>query len=316
MELLFNDLSIHGQFPDVATFQTAVARLMKMRSIAQRFQRELHCNRNVSTVQVTQELSMQQAIQAFGRNERQAIMQWLNRLGPFWDDARSHGRDDYFQYKDDVVTDTAVGEAAYRVFGGVDCRLVNLTPSSWMLTPLSVIWRSDTGDRCAEIINHWAVEDLEAALVAAPVPVSSWMQLAAATKDRCKHLVFSDNSFEPLRGHPYADGVARRVIALLDTLDRFKCSFDENGQRTPEGHRISRDYFNGDKAWFSSLSITEQNQFRSELTFRHPTLNGQSLFCPWHGKVKTPQYRVHFSWPISATEPLYVVYIGPKITKT
>jgi hypothetical protein len=41
----------------------------------------------------------------------------------------------------------------------------------------------------------------------------------------------------------------------------------------------------------------------------------EKIFCTWHGKVKTPQYRIHFSWPISAVAPLYVVYIGPKITK-
>ena len=34
-----------------------------------------------------------------------------------------------------------------------------------------------------------------------------------------------------------------------------------------------------------------------------------------HGKVKTPQIRIHFSWPITASTPLYVVYVGYKITK-
>ena len=39
------------------------------------------------------------------------------------------------------------------------------------------------------------------------------------------------------------------------------------------------------------------------------------LFCPWHGKVKSPQYRIHFSWPTTATTPIYIVYVGPKLTK-
>ena len=41
----------------------------------------------------------------------------------------------------------------------------------------------------------------------------------------------------------------------------------------------------------------------------------KTLFCPWHGKVQTPQLRVHFSYPIRANEPLYIVYVGPKLTK-
>lgn len=74
-------------------------------------------------------------------------------------------------------------------------------------------------------------------------------------------------------------------------------------------------HFTGDKAWFSDSSSTEKSDFRKELTFRHPMNAGEYLFCTWHGKVKTPQLRIHFSWPIRASDPLYVVYIGPKITK-
>jgi hypothetical protein len=39
------------------------------------------------------------------------------------------------------------------------------------------------------------------------------------------------------------------------------------------------------------------------------------IFCPWHGKVKIEQMRMHFTFPIQHDRPVYVVYIGPKITK-
>jgi len=51
------------------------------------------------------------------------------------------------------------------------------------------------------------------------------------------------------------------------------------------------------------------------MTFRHPEKADETIFCPWYGKVGTPQLRVHFSWPVRADETLYVVYVGPKITK-
>jgi len=51
------------------------------------------------------------------------------------------------------------------------------------------------------------------------------------------------------------------------------------------------------------------------MTFPDPDVQGETLFCSWHGKVKTPQYRIHFSWPVTAASPVYVVYVGPKITK-
>ncbi|MCY3818840.1 MAG: hypothetical protein OXH52_05670 [Gammaproteobacteria bacterium] len=45
--------------------------------------------------------------------------------------------------------------------------------------------------------------------------------------------------------------------------------------------------------------------------FRDPMA---SLFCPWHGKVSRLTLRLHFSWPVEAGRPIYVVYAGPKIT--
>jgi hypothetical protein len=74
-------------------------------------------------------------------------------------------------------------------------------------------------------------------------------------------------------------------------------------------------HFVGEKAWLTDSSDAEKRQFRSELTFPNPEKSGQHLFCSWHGKVKTPQLRIHFSWPIAANTPLYIVYVGPKITK-
>jgi hypothetical protein len=78
---------------------------------------------------------------------------------------------------------------------------------------------------------------------------------------------------------------------------------------------LYQEYFTGKKAWFTDSSDSEKNRFKSQLTFKHPDVAGEDLICTWHGKVKSPQIRLHFSWPVSADTPLYVVYVGPKITK-
>ncbi|MDI3461833.1 MAG: hypothetical protein OJF50_000654 [Nitrospira sp.] len=316
MEFLFNDLSIHGQFPDIPTFKEAIGRLMQIRKVAQTFGRDLHCHRSVAYSKVSRNLMLPQAMHAFGRDERQVVMQWLTRHGPFWDDARFHGSDDYLECNGAVVTDTAVGEAAFCCFHGIDRRLVSLTPSSWEFSPISVTLISNCGsNRNLSVINHWDLKELEAALRAAPMPVTSWEKLATVSKSRFKHLTFLEDSFEPLHGYPFVTGAANRVLALLDTLNQLKHSFNEHGERTLEGQRLYQEHFTGEKAWFSDSSQAEKHEFRKELTFRHPIASGEFLFCTWHGKVKTPQLRVHFSWPIRAKEPLYVVYVGPKITK-
>ena len=113
VQLFTNDLSFHGQFSDISSFRVALRRVMEIREIARRFGRQLHCHRNIAQAQVTHTQRMQQAVQALNQDERRALMQWLTQQGPFWEDTRSHGLDDYLSFNDLVVTDTAVGEAAY-----------------------------------------------------------------------------------------------------------------------------------------------------------------------------------------------------------
>lgn len=259
---------------------------------------------------------MPQAIQRLGQAEKSALMQWLTRHGPFWEDERVHGPDDYLECNDQVVTDTAIGEVAFRCFQGTDYRLVSLIPSSWEHTPLAVRWLLAGGDdRVINVANHVMLEDLEVALRSAPDPIASWDQLALVSQARFLNLNFSASAFDPLRGLPLVPGAVQRIIERLDVLERLKCCFDQYGERTPEGHRLYQEHFTGDKAWFSDSSDIEKNNFRSEMTFKHPEIEGVTLFCTMHGKVKTPQIRIHFSWPMRADIPLYVVYVGPKITK-
>lgn len=293
-----------------------MGRVMFMRNIARQFGYELHCHRNMAHAQVTRDCTMQQAIQGFTRDERQAFIPWLTQLGPFWEDARAHSPDDYLECNGEVVTDTALGEAAFSCLHSADRRLVSLTPSSWEFSPISVSLKPAQGNQTdIDVVNHWTVDDFEAALRTAQPPLISWDQLASVSKVRFPNLVFSASGFEPLCGHPFVRGAAHRIIELLDTLNKFKGCFDEHGQRTPEGQRLYQNHFTGEKAWFSDSSVSEMQTFRTELTFRHPEADKSALFCTWHGKVQTPQIRIHFSWPVRADEPLYIVYIGPKITK-
>lgn len=316
MELLVNDLSIHGQFSDLAAFQIAIDRVMTIRQIARRFGRELYCHRNVTQTQVTPTLAMPKAIQALGVNERRALMQWLGKQGPFWEDMRTHGPDDYLECNGNVVTDTAIGEAAFCCFHGMERRLVSLIPSRWQFSPVSVAWiaSSETG-RTIEVANHWDPDTLEAVLQEAALPIASWQHLERVSATRFPNLTFLSDSFQHLLGIPFFPSAAERILVLLGTLNRFKGCHDEQGKRTPEGQRLYQDHFTGDKAWFSDSSDSDKHDFRTELTFRLPMPEGELLFCTWHGKVKTPQIRIHFSWPVRADRPLYVVYVGPKITK-
>jgi len=317
MELLVNDLSIKGQFSDISIFHEAIERIISIRKIAKRFGRELHCHRNILNTQVNQRMYMPQALQSFPLDKRRALMQWLTSSGPFWEDSRKHSSDDYIEYNGDVVTDTAVGEVAFCCLQGFERHLISLIPSTWMFSPVSVnIVDSLERQQSIEILNHWDPADVENTLYCAPVILSSWSQMKTTAIERCPNLIFSSDTFDDLSGHPFVSGAAERIVVLLDVLEKFKKCFDEKGLRTAEGNRIYQEYFTGEKACFSDSSDTEKNVFKKRLTFKHPKLQGEFLSCTWHGKVKTPQIRIHFSWPVCANKPLFVVYVGPKLTKT
>ncbi len=314
MDLLLNDLSLHGQFPDVSDFRVAVGRIMEMRAIAQRFKREIYAHRKITGSRISTTISLFEALQEFPRDQKRAMLSWLTKMGPFWEDAAMHSSDHWLQCGDEIVTDTAVGEAAYCCAAGIDRSLVSFVPSNWKHSPLIVnVKHSDVRD--VAIQNYWNPSELENALQSTPAPTASWDDLERDARIRFQLLTFSSECFSYLNGQPFVPGAAKRILILLDVLNRLMGSYDDSGQRTPEGSSLYQDYFVGAKARFSDSADTEKSEFRRQMTFRHPERPGRYLFCPWHGKINHPPYRIHFTWPIPPGAPLYVVYVGLKITR-
>ena len=314
MELLFNDASLHGQL-DIQSFRQAIGRIMAIRYAGRCHGRELQCNRNAANALITPDQSMPKFIQFLAKDQRSAVQLWLTRTGPFWDDSRRHSEGDWLECLGHLVTGTAVAEAAHAVLHGRACGLVSIDPSTWLRSPLSVDWRGNGIDQAVSVENYWTVDAVERALEAAPAPVQSWAELERAAARRYPGLSFAQDAFEPLSGHPFSRSAASRILERLGILDEFRDCFDENGRRTAVGSRMYQEHFTGGNAIFSDSSDAEKDDFRAQLTFRHPARVGESLFCTWHGKVRTQQLRLHFSWPIRAGEPVYIVYVGPKITR-
>ena len=313
MDFIVNDLSFHGQFFDITTFLQSLGRILRMRTITQSYGREMYCHRKIASTYVMPNMSLQKAIQRLSQDKRRSIMGWLTKYGPFWEEERRHSQDEYLECKGEVVTDTAVGEAAYCCLNLSERHLVSLVPSSWDFSPVEVKWYRDNSDiREVLVANYRNSTELGDVLRSAPAAIKSWKDLEQSSRSRCSHLTFLPDCFDPLLGHPFVNSAARLVLRQLETLDRFKAV---RGRNSTEGNRLYQEHFTGARSWFSDSSDTEKVEFRNELTFRHPVKAQEKLFCTWHGKVNyhTP-IRIHFSWPVRASEPLYVTYIGPKLT--
>ena len=320
MQLLVNDLSVHGQFPDLDKFRDALGRIMTIREVAKRYERELHCHSSFSSTRVASDgMPLSKAVpRVLSIDGQRAVMRWLDQSGPFWDAERAHGPDDYIECNEEIVTDTALGEAAYRCLHESETSLVSLIPSSWDFSPIPVQWRKDDDNtESVEIDNYMEAGVLKEVLRAALPPISSWKILMDRSITYCPQLTFLPDCFAPLRGHPFSRPTAEAIYSRLQVLNHIMMCFDEAGRRNVEGDRLYKKHFREARAWFSDSVRTEKNNFRAEMTFPHPDIPGEYLFCPWHGKVNYPHFpiRIHFSWPVPATEPLYVAYVGPKITR-
>ena len=104
----------------------------------------------------------------------------------------------------------------------------------------------------------------------------------------------------------------RRIIELLNILQRVRTEMDRTGRLSPQGLELRNTFFSGRRAWFSDESESRKQRPRN-FTFPDPE-GGNDIVCFWHGKVSTAAIRIHFDWPVEpGARRLRVVYIGPHI---
>jgi len=316
MYLGFNELSLHGQVPDHQA-KAILQMVLDLRNTADQQGVVLHVRRELLARPLCGEATLQTVLFRLGAqdNLRRLLLRWLTKDGPFLDDDRAHGPEVWFECGDEVVTDWTLAEIAHRS-AYTPTAAASLRPSSMDNDPLIVTRVEDLGRRVeVRVRNHAAVVALRAWIASCEAPMRAWAELRIRAMSACRSLVFADDAFEPLADQPFHPGVADRLLERLRVLEALRCSFSPDGALSPAGHALRQNHFVGDKAWFSDSSDSEKQDFERALTFPHPARAGASLFCPWHGKVKTPQMRIHYSEPVTADAPVYVVYVGPKITK-
>lgn len=321
MFVALNEQSLHGQLAPTEIDQAIRALLLLRQSLS-----SAECSL------VIRRLVTQRPLDATGTTLEQwlrkrpsqdslvrALRNWIDRDGPFLEDDIAHNTGATYECDDDqdtthVVTDCGIAEAAERrvIDAESPSVVVSVAPSRWQRAELSV--RCDAWPDRSSLVDNVCTRDSLLAIIERARPLRSWNALRERALARCTNLAFAEDAFEPLDPEPFNVGAANRLLERLLILDALKAhcvgaSFD------PEGMRLRSEHFEGKKAWFTDSSDSEKVDFRSELTFAHPRIAGEKLFCPWHAKVKTPQLRIHYYDRFSASDPLFVVYVGPKITK-
>lgn len=311
--ILFNDASLHGQFHSVDSFRESLRTIWGIR--IRILEKGLHLKvcRSVRQRQVTGSQTFNDLLGTLPREIKVRLLVWIDREGPFWDEDRRHSGDEYFECCGAVVTDTGAAEAAFYKAEGMDRWLLSTAPSDFLFNPLTVSWRGRAGgDLEIELPNGWTLDDAELCAAEFEQPFASWDELLEWAARECPHLCFSPDISRqlPVQFHP---NVAQRSKVLLRVLNRIVAL--RKAENSQEFNQMCLDWMQGERARFSPSSDSELREFSSELTFRNPE-SGGNIVCSWHAKIQTPQFRIHFEWPLPpGAQKLFIAYIGPKITK-
>ena len=137
-------------------------------------------------------------------------------------------------------------------------------------------------------------------------PISSWSVLL----ERVEHL--PDVTLEPdvktrLRTNPFSQNVAEGIYARTKELSEMATTTS-----LEQFNELFVKYATGAKARFSDSSLSEKRDFKNVLTF---FIDDEQRLCPYHGKVKIQQYRIHLVNRPAYERSARVAYIGPKLTK-
>ena len=317
MAWFVNDLSLAGQYSTSEDFVKDLKQFLALRNRLPLLASRLFCSRTICYRAVSPNHNFQQAVRSSGdKLLTSLVLNWLTKAGPFWEEQRQPVADDYFHYQETEVTELGLGEVARRQLGGVFANSVSFPAAGFDYSPLPVIQGLlEEPISTVEVTNQWKWDDVQRAVEAAMPPIINWEQMLTEARRRFGYLDLVAACGNPLNPEPFSHDVVERVFELLQVLNEYISCMAQTGAPTERNHELMAQHFSGGKSWFSDESTSNKRDFKKQLEFSDPAEPGKKVFCPWHGKIKTPQYRIHFEWPPRTKEKLRIFYIGPKITK-
>ena len=221
---LLNDASLHGQFTSFADVIAPLKRVYEIRQELQKNGFKLGIHSRVSARPATAEGDLRNALFRANRRDITAlILTWFDKDGPFWDNPPRHNPNEYFECNDDLVTDSALAEAAILILeeGRPEADTVSFRPSRFEQDPLSVLWRERPGGDLSVLVrNHVSAETLPIRLQELERPVQSWTELLQRLHQKCPNLLFSSQILGQL-GSNFEPNVAERCLVLLPLLDQL-----------------------------------------------------------------------------------------------
>jgi hypothetical protein len=318
MNWFVHDSSLVGQYQTQKDFLAHIESLLRLRVAVPIIRERLKCSRSMGERLATATQTFRQTLLSCpDRTLRRLALDWIDSRGPFLDEDTQIVPDNYFEYLGVDVTNEGAGEAARRLLNGADAATYSFEGGGSDYTPLPI----DHGvpeDRFGTISvqNFWSLVALRDSALTAVATVTNWEQAISYARLKFPGLLFSDNLLDFLKRETFTVQLVENIFTKLSKLQEFVDSRNADGTNSEHTDRLISAHFSGEKTWFTDESDTNKRKFAEQLTFIDPLEVKAKIFCPFHGKIKTPQYRIHFPWPlVPGDKRLRIVYIGPKITK-
>lgn len=324
MRWYVNDASLQGQFPSIADFLPALRELMDLRRSEPAYS-NLFVGRAFGARNVLADQTLSHALQSVpDRDLRVRVLQWVNQRGPFFDDDRLTEKDDLFECMGVDVTDQGLGEAARQIVHGLLAGTWSFVGGAldFCRNPLKVTHGlTDAPIGVHDVPNVWTADEFRVVAIAALPRPTSWADLTIHLRMRFPRLNIPDafHNNAKLQAEPFNTAISDRVQELCSHLNEYMKSRNADGSHSARTNEIVRTLFTnatGAEPLFTAESVSNQNAFRSELTFADPSAANRTIFAHWHGKIRHRVFRLHFEWPVPTNAAqLKVLYLGPKLTK-
>ncbi len=210
-----------------------------------------------------------------------------------------------FWSKNDI-SKTALGECAARIHiaeGNNIC--YSVISSTFTFSHIEVeIKETDTIN--IKVPNLHGMQKLAKHLENEFVAFTKWEDIFTKAQLFLKNICFEDYVLEELQSQPFLKNVADDIYTKLTELNEISKAHQG------DFHELYQKYCTGKKAHFSGSSDDEKRDFEEELSFM---VDGKKTLCPFHGKVKNQQYRIHMVGTPQPETIARIVYIGPKLTR-
>ena len=318
MTWFINDISLTGQYSTSSDFIRDLSALFKVRNSHKIIKDKLFFSRTLPMRPVVNSQSLREIVSSSDSSNKKLFLICLDKSGPFWDTDSCSNEECCFDYCDQDVTEQGMGEAARQIIDGKQASTYSFRGADPCCnsTPLVVTkYNEDDTTNPVDIPNISDIATLESIAASIPEPISSWNNMLELARNRFDNLLISEEIDTVIQAHPFTTCVAERVLDLLQILQDFIDSRDANHEYTAKTNELISNFFSNDGR-FSDESTSNKQDFKNQMTFKDPEDDSKDIFCPWHGKIKTRKFRIHFDFPVDAnTEKIKVCYIGPKITK-